>query len=101
MALDGSLYSTCKAHCEFNDDLVTKLKTLGFMICPVYNSLYTLQSGNSFIHISMHVDDGMAFSNNKSLLNKFCDNLKAFYKSRWNKNLSPHLGIHITQDRHC
>lgn len=42
MALDISLYGTCKAHREFNDDLDTKLKTLGFMICPVDNSLYAL-----------------------------------------------------------
>lgn len=54
MELDRSLYGTCQAHREFNDDLDTKLKLLGFTVCPVDNSLYTLRNGSRFIHVPMH-----------------------------------------------
>lgn len=74
MELNKSLYGTCQAHREFNEDLDTKLKHLGFSVCPFDNSLYTLREGNSFIHIPMHVDDGMAF------LDLFRENLKKHYK---------------------
>lgn len=71
MELDWSLYGTCQAHREFNEDLDIKLKSMGFTVCPVDNSLYTLRRGEMFIHIPMHVDDGMAFSNSKTFLNEF------------------------------
>lgn len=99
MELNRSLYGTCQAHREFNEDLEGKLKQMGFIVCPVDNSLYTLRRGLSFIHIPMHVDDGMVFSNDKSLLAEFRENLKAHYKFRWNNNPTLHLGIHITRDR--
>lgn len=99
MELTKSLYGTCQAHREFNEDLDTKLKKLGFEVCPVDNSLYTIRQGTSFIHIPMHVDDGMAFSNNKAFLNTFRENLRKLYKFRWNDNPSLHLGIHLTRDR--
>lgn len=99
MELTKSLYGTCQAHREFNEDLDIKLKQLGFRVCPVDNSLYTIRKGTSFIHIPMHVDDGMAFSNDKDFLNTFRENLKQHYKFRWNENPSLHLGIHITRDR--
>lgn len=69
--LNKSLYSTCQAHREFNVDLDSKFKGLGFCTSPVDNSLYTLREGNSFIHITMHVDDGMIFSNDINLLKQF------------------------------
>lgn len=47
----------------------------------------------------MHVDDGMAFSNDKSMLREFRENLKTFYKFKWTDNPTLHLGIHITRDR--
>lgn len=99
MKLTKSLDGTCQAHREFNEDLDTKLKQLGFTVCPVDNSLYTIRQGTSFIHIPMHVDDGMAFSNDKAFLNSFRENLKRHYKFRWNDNPSLHLGIHITRNR--
>lgn len=99
MELDKSLYRTCQAHREFNEDLDDKLKQIGFTVCPVNNSLYTLRSGPSFIHIPMHVDDGMAFSNDKALLNDFREKLKQFYKFQWNDNPTLHLGIHIKRNR--
>lgn len=78
MELDKSVYGTCQAHREFNEDLDHKLRQLGFTVCQVDNSLYSLQKGSSFIHIPMHVEDGMAFSNDKSLLRDFRENLKQF-----------------------
>ena len=99
MELDKSLYGTCQAHREFNADLDDKLRQLGFTVCPVNNLLYTLRKGLSFIHIPMHVDDGMAFSNDKSLLAEFRQNLKRFYNFRWNDKPTLHLGIHISRDR--
>lgn len=71
MELDRSLYGTCQAHREFNEDLDIKPKSMGFIVCPVDNSLYTLRRGELFIHIPMHVDNGMAFSNSKSFLKDF------------------------------
>lgn len=82
MVLNKFLDGTCQAHREFNDDFDTKMNTLGFLVCPVKNSLYTLCSGSSYIHIPMHVDDGMAFSNDKTLLAQFCEDLKSYYKFR-------------------
>ena len=99
MELDKSLYGTCQAHREFNEDLDGKLRQLGFNVCPVDNSLYTLRRGSSFIHIPMHVDDGMAFSNDSSMLHQFRNDLKQFYKFRWTENPSLHLGIHISRNR--
>lgn len=99
MLLNKSSYGTCQAHREFNIDFDIKMKQLGFTVCPVDNSVYTLRSGPSFIHIPMHVDDGMAFSNNKVMLKQFRENLKAHYKFCWNENPTLHLGIHISRDR--
>lgn len=99
MLLNKALYGTCQAHREFNDEFDTKMKLMGFTVCPVDNSLYLKQSGSSFIHIPMHVGDGMAFSNDMAMLSQFREDLKAFYKFRWNEHPSLHLGIHITQDR--
>lgn len=80
MLLNKSLYGTCQAHREFNDDFNKRMKILGFNVCPVNNSLYTLRSGSSFIHIPMHVYDGMAFSNDKQMLDRFREGLKDHYK---------------------
>lgn len=99
MLLNKSLYGTYRAHREFNDDFDKKMRLLGFNVCPVENSLYTLRSGSSFIHIPMHVDDGMAFSNDKALLAQFREGLKNHYKFRWNEDPTLHLGIHISRDR--
>lgn len=98
-SLNKSLYGTCQAHREFNEDLDVKLKKLGFIPSPVDNSLYTLREGSMFIHITMHVDDGMTFSNDPQFLEKFRKNIQQFYKVKWNESPSLHLGIHITRDR--
>lgn len=97
--LDRSLYGTCQAHREFNHDLDSKLKSMGFNVCPVDNSLYTLREGPSYIHVPMHVDDGMVFSNDKELISKFRSDLSKHYKFRWNDNPTLHLGVHISRDR--
>lgn len=99
MILDRSLYGTCQAHREFNHDLDAKLKTMGFSIFPVDNSLYTLRRGSSFLNVPMHVDDGKVFSNDKSLIEQFRTDLKKHYNFRWNETPSLHLGVHITRDR--
>lgn len=97
--LNKSLYGTCQAHREFNADLDSKLKNLGFTPSPVDNSLYTLREGSKFIHITMHVDDGMTFSNDSTFLQKFQRDIQESYNVKWNENPSLHLGIHITRDR--
>lgn len=50
MMIVKSLYGTCQAHCEFNNDLNPKLKGMGFTVCAVKNSLCTLCEGSSYIH---------------------------------------------------
>lgn len=47
----------------------------------------------------MHVDDGMAFSNDKAFLAQFKANLKSHYKFKWNENPTLHLGIRLSRDR--
>ena len=47
----------------------------------------------------MHVDDGLVFSNSKSLLNDVKNRLHTLYKLTWKTEPTLHLGIKITRDR--
>lgn len=47
----------------------------------------------------MHIDDGMTFSNDTSLLSDFKAKLQQNYKVKWDINPSLHLRVHITSDR--
>lgn len=78
--LNKYLYGTFQAHHEFKHDLEEKLCSVGFTISLVDNSLYTLRTGSSFIHLTMHVDDGMTFSNSISPLSEFKLNLQRLYR---------------------
>lgn len=66
--LDQSIYGAKQAHQQFNTTLKSKLASIGFHSTKVDDSLYSRWDGSSFVHIHMHVDDGLVVLNNKSLL---------------------------------
>ncbi|PLW44929.1 hypothetical protein PCASD_09122 [Puccinia coronata f. sp. avenae] len=88
-----------QAHRQFNIDLKGKLIALGFENSIDDDSLYTLRDGRKFVYIHMHVDDGLVFSNSKSMLDKFRQDFSKVYTLKWNERPSLHLGLKITRDR--
>ena len=97
--LDQSIYGAKQAHRQFNTTLKSKLASIGFHLTEVYDSLYSQWEGSSFVHIHMHVDDGLVVSNNKTLLNTARRHLCNVYDVEWNEDPTEHLGIKIIRDR--
>lgn len=79
--------------------LKSKLASIGFHSTKVDDSLYSRWDGSLFVHIHMHVDDGLVVSNSKSLLNAARTDLCNVYDVKWNENPSEHLGIKISRDQ--
>jgi hypothetical protein len=79
--------------------LKEKLGKLKFVNNFDDDSLYVRREGPNFIFIHMHVDDGLVFSNSKSMVAEFKENFVKCYTLKWNKNPSLHLGIKITRNR--
>lgn len=65
----------------------------------VNNSLYSKWDGTNFVHIHMHVDDGLVVSNSTALIRETRTSLSELYDVKWNSNPSKHLRIKITRDR--
>lgn len=97
--LDQSIYGAKQAHHQFNATLKSKLASIGFHSTEVDDSLYSRWDGPSFVHIHMHVDDGLVVSNSTSLLTAARTDLCNMYDVKWNKNPTEHLGIKITRNR--
>ena len=94
--LKQSLYGTRQAHREFNADLEKKLKSLGFQPSPDDPSLFTFRKQSQFVHIPMHVNDGLVFSITKPLLSEIKTKLHDVYKLTWKTEPTLHLRIKIT-----
>lgn len=97
--LDQSIYGEKQAHRQCNATLKSKLASLGFHSTEVKNSLYSRWVGKSFVHIHMHVDDGLVVSNNKSLLAESRTALCKLYDVTWNEHPTEHLAVQIHRDR--
>lgn len=97
--LDQSIYGAKQAHRQFNITLKAKLASIGFHSTEVDDSLYSRWEGSSFVHMHMHVDDGLVVSNDKTLLNAARKDLCDVYDVKWNDNPTEHLGIKISRDR--
>lgn len=97
--LDQSIYSAKQAHRQFNATLKTKLASIGLHSTEVDDSLYSRWDGPSFVHIHMHVDDGLVVSNDPKLLQTVRMDLCWLYDVKWNDSPSEHLGIKISRDR--
>lgn len=65
---DQSIYGAKQAHRQFNATLKSMLTSFGFHSTEVDDSIYSQWQGSSFVHIHMHVEEGLLLSNNKSLL---------------------------------
>lgn len=70
LLLDQSIYGAKQAHRQFNATLKSKLASIGFHSREVDDSLYSKWDGASFVHIHMHVDDGLVVSNSKSMVQR-------------------------------
>lgn len=96
--LEQSIYGAKQAHRQFNATLKSKLASVGFHSTEVDDSLYSRWDGSSFVHIHMHVDDGLVVSNNKTLLNAARKDLCEIYDVKWNEDPTEHLGLKIIRD---
>jgi hypothetical protein len=76
-----------------------KLLSLQFENSVNDDSLYIFQEGSDFIYIHIHVNDGLVFSNSKSLLSHFKQQFSQIYTLKWNDKPSLHLGLKITRNR--
>lgn len=99
LLLDQSIYGAKQAHCQFNATLKARLASIGFHSTEVDDSLYSQWDDSSFVHMHMHVDDGLVVSNDIQLLNRARQDLSQLYDVKWNENPSEHLGIKLTRDR--
>lgn len=99
LLLDQSIYGAKQAHRQFNATLKVNLASIGFHSTEVDDSLYSKWDGTDFVHIHMHVDDGLVVSNSVELIHKTRTALSTLYDVKWNSNPTEHLGIRITRDR--
>lgn len=63
LLLDQSIYGAKQAHRQLNVKLKSNLASIGFHSTEVDDSLYSKWDGKNFVHIHMHVDDGLVVSN--------------------------------------
>lgn len=68
LLLDQSIYGAKQAHWQFNATLKSNLASIGFHSTEVDDSLYSRWDGTSFVHIHMHVDDGLVVSNSPAMM---------------------------------
>lgn len=99
LLLDQSIYGAKQAHRQFNSTLKSKLASIGFHSTEIDDSLYSKWVGTDFVHIHMHVDDGLVVSNSKDLISQTRASLSDLYDVKWNSNPTEHLGIKIARDR--
>lgn len=98
LLLDQSIYGAKQAHCQFNATLKIKLASMGFHSTKVVDSLYSKWVARDFVHIHMHVDDGLVVSNSPSMVSTTRNNLSRLYDVKWNTHPTKHLGIKINRD---
>lgn len=99
LLLDQSIYGAKQAHRQFNATLKSNLASIGFHSTKVDDSLYSKWVGDDFIHIHMHVDDGLVISNKPSLIQQTRASLCQLYDVKWNSHPTEHLGIKLQRDR--
>lgn len=99
LLLDQSIYGAKQAHRQFNIKLKSNLASIGFHSTEVDDSLYSKWDGSSFVHIHMHVDDGLVVSNDLNMITAVRQNLSELYDVKWNACPTEHLGIKIHRDR--
>lgn len=99
LLLDQSIYGAKQAHRQFNVKLKANLASIGFNSTEVDDSLYSKWVGKDFVHIHMHVDDGLVISNNPALVKQTRYSLSQLYDVKWNTQPTEHLGIKIHRDR--
>lgn len=97
--LDQSIYGAKQAHRQFNATLKSKFASIGFHSTEVDDSLYSKWDNSSFVHIHMHVDDGLVVSNNARLLASAKQDICKVYDVKWNNAPTEHLGIKFSRDR--
>ena len=75
------------------------LLLFGFSISQVDDCLYSFEKNGNFIHLSLHVDDGLMVSNSTPTLQLFKSQLAATFESKWLDNPTVFLGFNIRRDR--
>lgn len=99
LLLDQYIYGSKQAHRQFKAPLKTKLASIGLHSTEVDDLLYPHWDGASFVHIHMHVDNGLVVSNRPSLMNDTWESISKLYDVKWNSAPTEHLGIKIQRDR--
>lgn len=95
LLLDQSIYGAKQAHRQFNVKLKANLASIGFHSTEVNDSMYSKWDGEKFVHIHMHVDDGLVVSNSTGMIEQAREDLCGLYDVKWNSNPTEHLGIKI------
>lgn len=96
ISLRQSVYGTRKAHRHFKAKLKENFFKVNLHSTETDNSLYSHWKGNSFLHVHMHVDDGLVFSNNKELVTEMKTKIMDIYTMKWHVEPTEHLRIKIT-----
>lgn len=86
LLLDQSIYGAKQALRQFNATLKTNLLSIGFHSTKVNDSLYSKWVGDDFVHLHLHVENGLVFSNSTRLISETCTALSTFSDVKWNSN---------------
>lgn len=81
LLLDQSIYGAKQAHRQFNIKLKSNLASMGFHSTEVDDSVYSKWRGTEFVHMHMHVDDGLVVSNSPAMLRSVRNDLSAMYEA--------------------
>lgn len=99
LLLHQSIYGAKQSHHQFNVTSKKKLASIGFHSAEVDDSLYPRWIGNDFVHIDMHVDDGLVVSYQHSLIVDTRNILLKLHDFKWSSMPTEHLGIKIRRNR--
>lgn len=98
--LEKYLYGLKQAGYEWMKNLSYYLIQCGYAQCPDDPMLFSLQDGNNFIHMTIHVDDFYVVSNNETMMRDLKDLLDQQYGevSIKEDNILTYLGMIITRE---
>jgi hypothetical protein len=98
LKLNKSLYGLRQSPRCFNDKLDSWLRSQDFVPATADPCLYVYQEGKVFMMLTVHVDDQLIASNDRSALDKFKADLNAAFECKDHGPVNYFLGVSITRD---
>jgi hypothetical protein len=99
LRLKKSLYGLKQSPRCFNDSLDSWLRSEGFQPSSADPCLYTMRDKGVFMMLTVHVDDQLIASNNRSALDAFKTRLNARFECKDQGPVNYFLGFNVIRDR--